>query len=109
HPQKRRKAAFEGVCQYISILPRHADARCVEHCDHEGHQAPGTLADGVLHRSHGLAPDRLADGFEDQDLEEDGADEHDGGKQMQGDEDEMAHGGSPPTMTMPCYNAAQCS
>jgi hypothetical protein len=47
--------------------------------------------DRGFHHSPRLAPTRLADAFEDENLEEDGADEHNGGKKLQGDEDETAH------------------
>jgi hypothetical protein len=75
----------------VAILPRHGDARAVQDRHDERHDASGAPADRCFHRAHRLAPYWLADAFEDDDLEEDGADEHDGGKQMQRDEDEMAH------------------
>ena len=46
-----------------------------------------------FHRSHDVSPDGLADAFEDEDLEEDGSDEHDRGEKMQRDECEMGHDG----------------
>jgi hypothetical protein len=49
------------------------------------------LADGDLDRAHDIAPNWLAYAFECQDFKEHGADEHDGGKQMQGNESEITH------------------
>ncbi|MGN6146744.1 MAG: hypothetical protein ACTHOP_24520 [Mesorhizobium sp.] len=89
--KQRREAAFQRVREIVAILPGHGEARSVEDRHDERHDAAGAPADSRFHRSHGLAPHRLTDAFEDNDLEEDGADEHDGGKKMQGDENEMAH------------------
>jgi hypothetical protein len=46
----------------FAILPRHSDARAVDN----RHHASRAEADRHFHRSHRLAPNRLADAFEDE-------------------------------------------
>src|SRR5579875_1244936 len=76
------------------VLPGHADAGAIEHQKDKRHEPPGTTCDGKLDRAHHLASDRLADAFEDQNLEEHRAHKHDGHDKVQGDKREMLHSNS---------------
>jgi hypothetical protein len=71
-----------GCAKRTAVLPGQADASGIKNHDDERHQPSCTAADFSFHHPHCLTANRLTNGFKNKNLEEHGADKHDGGKQM---------------------------
>src|SRR3546814_3495492 len=91
-PQHGGEGAVKGVSQRAPVLPGHARACQVQGQNDKRHDATCAFADGDFDSTHGVASHRLAYAFEDQNLKENRADKHDGGKQVQGNQQGVTHG-----------------
>src|SRR5690625_1808554 len=95
------KAAVERPRQDITISPGHRDTGTIEDGQDEGHQAPETTAHLDLEQAHRPPTQRLAQGFNHEDFEEHRADESDGRKEVQGNEEKTIHGTGVPRYKRP--------
>ncbi len=91
-PQQHTEGRLQRCRQRRPIAqPDHATACAKQHQQHPRHQLPGAPADALFQQHHDLGGQLLADAFQEQDLEEHRADEHQRGKQMQGQKQRITH------------------